>query len=502
MGSVIGWSTMREVRRAAEPADQRAVPRLGAASVRVRITSAAVVVVGGSLLVGSMALIGLLRADTLRSVRTDAQVRAAEVAAMALRAPLPRPLPAVVGDLPTLIQVVDAEGNVSTASAPLLGRPALVRGARGSADHGRSVDLTFSSGRSEWFVQALPSTLGGRSATVIVATSLAPSRRLVRQLTALLAFGIPMLMAVSGVAAWAMVGRALRPVDRLRARVDSLALAGASTFGARVSEPPSQDEIGRLARTLNLLLERVEASARAQRRFVADASHELRGPIANIRVALEVAKAHPDRADWPAAADEVLAQDERMARLVEGLLLLARGDDDPSNRRREPVDLGAVLEAAVAHAVAAQPGRGNRIVSFRVTHRDPAPMIDDSTQLLSIVSNLVDNAARFATSSVVASLITTGGWVELTVSDDGPGIAPLDRERIFDRFFRLDEHRSRTDGGAGLGLAIVARLVNERGGVVFVGDAHRGATFTVRLPLVTAARPTGPVLSGSLGSPR
>ena len=122
-------------------------------------------------------------------------------------------------------------------------------------------------------------------------------------------------------------------------------------------------------------------------------------------------------------------------------------------------------------------------MSVRLTHRDPAPTFDDRMQLMSIVANLIDNARRFAASSVEASLITSGGWAELTVSDDGPGIPVEDRERIFDRFFRLDEHRSRSDGGFGLGLAIVARLVSERGGVVTAGDARPGAAFTVRLPL-------------------
>ena len=447
--------------------------------MRVRITVAAVIVVGGSLLLGSLGLVALLQRGALRSVRTDAQVRAAEVAALALRGPLPKPLPAVVGDFPTLLQVVDVDGAVSTASAPLLGRAPLVVASQRNGDRGREVELILASARAQWWVQAVPATVGGRAETVIVATSLAQGRRTVNQLKALLAIGVPALVLASGLAAWALVGRALRPVDQLRSEVNALALSGAAARGRRATEPRTNDEIGRLATTLNLLLEQVDASAIVQRRFVADASHELRAPIANIRVALEVARAYPDQADWLAVSDEVLTQDGRMGRLVDDLLLLARGDDDPARRHDEALDLGEIVQQVVGQAAQI----GNHQVSVRTTRCDSTAVMDDRNQLISIVANVVENAARFATTAVTVSLVSVGGWAELTVTDDGPGIPEADRDRIFDRFVRVDEHRNRNSGGAGLGLAIVARLVVERGGVVTVGDARPGAVFTIRLPV-------------------
>jgi signal transduction histidine kinase len=458
----------------APPSISRLVPR-GFGSVRIRVTGLAVLVVFGSLLAGAFGLRALLERATLQSVRTDAQVRVAEVSALALRAELPVPLPNAVGTRPTLIQVVERNGTVSTATAPLLNRQPLLPLAELDGDHGRKMALVFDGAPSQWWVEAVPATLNGRAATVIVASSLAELRRTLNQLAFLLAIGIPMLTTAAGILVWVLVGRALYPVDRLRSEVDMLA-ADSQRRGQRVGVPDTDDEISRLAHTLNLLLDKLDKSAYSQRRFVADASHELRGPVANIRLAVEVAQAHPEQADWNAVANEVLIQDERMGRLVEHLLLLARTDDDHALRRTEALNL-----TDIAHEAAASNRRDG--ISVRVATTSTTVLHDDRSQLVSIVNNLVENAVRFAAHQVTISVMSTGGWVELSVRDDGPGVPADERERIFDRFYRVDAHRSREGGGTGLGLAIVARLVSERGGSVTVGDASPGSVFTVRLPL-------------------
>jgi signal transduction histidine kinase len=203
----------------------------------------------------------------------------------------------------------------------------------------------------------------------------------------------------------------------------------------RVPEPGANDEVGRLARTMNSMLDRLEISARRQRQFVSDASHELRSPIAVIRTQLEVALRRPDRADWPEVAHRVLTEDERLADAVSELLELARAE-----------------ELALDHAV--------------------------SVDLEEIVL-----AGRHATSKVAVTVEVADGLVRLTVDDDGPGIAPADHLRVFDRFTRLDEGRARDAGGVGLGLAMARTIVVRHGGSMRVEDAPLGgARFVVELP--------------------
>jgi signal transduction histidine kinase len=244
-----------------------------------------------------------------------------------------------------------------------------------------------------------------------------------------------------------------------------------------VPAPPGDDEIARLAATMNRMLGRLEDAQARQRRFVSDASHELRSPIASIRQHAELARAGSADADPLELADVVLEEDLRLQRIVEDLLLLARIDEGTAKLRADPVDLDDVvleeaarLRASTGLAVDAAGVSGGRVRG-------------DRDRLGRLVRNLTENAARAARTAVVLSLREEDAAVVLAVEDDGPGIAPADRERVFDRFVRLDEARDRDAGGSGLGLAIVREVAGLHGGTVAALDgALGGARLEVRLP--------------------
>ncbi len=274
-----------------------------------------------------------------------------------------------------------------------------------------------------------------------------------------------------GVLAWYLAGRALRPVEAIRAEAASITH---TTIHRRVPVPATHDEISRLASTMNEMLDRLEDASTRQRRFVSDASHELRSPVASIRTQLEVALRRPGRDDWPMVAERVLAEDERLEQAVADLVELARLDEGVAYSDLAEVDLDEVVfeECSRERAI---PVDTSGVSGGRVNGRRDA--------LARSVRNLVDNACRHAESRVAVTLQTTDGTVELVVTDDGPGIAPEDRTRVFERFTRLDEGRARDAGGMGLGLAVVRSTVERHGGTVTIEDADpHGARMVVRIP--------------------
>jgi signal transduction histidine kinase len=272
---------------------------------------------------------------------------------------------------------------------------------------------------------------------------------------------------------WLLMGRALGPVEAMRSQVAEIS---ARDLDRRVPEPPVDDEIGRLARTMNAMLDRLQASSARQRRFVADASHELRSPLAAGRTQLEVALAHPADGGWQTTAAGLLREHQRMERLVGDLLFLARSDDGGPPVRAVPLDLDDVVFAEAAAL------RSRTSVRLDLSKVSGARVVGDAESLARVVRNLVENAERHARAVVAVELSVTEGAVELVVADDGSGIQPADREQVFDRFVRLDDARSRNDGGAGLGLAIVREIVVAHGGTVTVGESRSGARLVVRLP--------------------
>jgi signal transduction histidine kinase len=298
-----------------------------------------------------------------------------------------------------------------------------------------------------------------------------------------LAAAAPLIVAVAAVVTYALVRRSLRWVEAIRSRVADIT---ASDLTERVPVPAHRDEIFTLATTMNEMLSRLESGQAAQRRFVADASHELRSPLSTVISALEVGVAHPELLDDRLAVDTLLPEARRMQALVDDLLLLARADEQGLALRRTDTDLDDLADTEVT--------RLRRETTLEV-HADLAPtrLVADSSALSRVLRNLLDNAARHAASRVEVALRPQDGQARLTVADDGPGIAPADRVRVFQRFVRLDTNRSRGAGGAGLGLAIVFEIVAAHGGGVHIDDRSGGGTaMVVQLPL---AAPTSPSAS-------
>jgi signal transduction histidine kinase len=282
------------------------------------------------------------------------------------------------------------------------------------------------------------------------------------------------LLLVVAATTWLVVGRALAPVEAIRREVAAIS---ATQLHRRVPDPPGADEITRLARTMNGLLGRLERSRARQQRFVSDASHELRSPVASIRQHAEVALAHPERGTVTELAENVLAEDLRIQRLVSDLLLLANADERPAPPRRRPVDVDDLVFAA------ARDLRAGSLLRVDTTAVSPARVAGDAAGLHRMVGNVVENAARHARGRIAFTLAQVDGTVLLAVDDDGPGIPVADRERVLERFVRLDDARTRSTGGSGLGLAIVAELVAAHGGKVAVGAGPLGgARVELRLP--------------------
>lgn len=444
-------------------------PRALRGSVRVRTTAAAVTVVAVALLLGAVALVVSLRAVLTREVRTAATLRATEVARLVDSGG--DPVRAVAGDGDVLLQLLDPTGNVLAASPNMAGRALPVRPAPGES---RVIDVPFD---DDPFLAVAVAAGGGR--TVVLAHSLDSVEESTRALATLLAIGLPGLLLVVGLTSWRAVGRALRPVDAIRAEVDAIS---DGELHRRVPEPSALDEIGRLAGTMNRMLDRLERTRIRERAFVSDASHELRSPIAAIRQHAEVALAHPDRVNPEGLARTAHTESLRMQALVDDLLLLARADEHTLRLRRAPVDLDdLVLAEGQRLRAETAPGR----VRVETSGVSAARVEADAATLRRMLRNLGDNAARHANHRIGLALAERDGWAVLRVDDDGPGVPAADRSRVFQRFVRLDDARARTDGGTGLGLAIVAEIVAAHGGTTVIEDSPLGgARVTVRLPLI------------------
>ena len=432
-----------------------------------------------------------------RVIHGRLQVYATQIAKAGRGGSWPDPLPAFGFDPNAQAQVLDADDHVLAATRTLAGMPTLYTLPAGS---GTPVRRPAADGLIPGDVQvvAIRTVVAGRPVTIVTGTPSGLLSSVEQDFMHRLLIGVPVILVLAVGAVWLIVGRALRRVEQIRRAVTDITSADLTQ---RVPEPESRDEIGKLARTMNDMLARLDEAARRQRRFVADASHELRSPLAAIRTTLEVGLAYPGRAPWPEIVTQATEQAHRLEVLIQQLLLLAKADDRLLAVCREPVEpaevLAALLDevraalpagvsaAAGADAAEADPAAATRDVAITLRAESGLVVAADPALLERMLRNLVDNAVRHARGSVAVTLAggADAGTVRVDVDDDGPGIPVPDRERAFDRFVRLDESRERGTGNAGLGLAIAREIAEAHGGTIGVADSPAGgARLTVVLP--------------------
>lgn len=447
-----------------------------ARSIRVRTTVAAVFVVGATFTAAAFAMVALLERSLENSARETAMIRAeaviSELSSGVVAADLVLGAPAEDEEF---IQVLTPEGRVVTSSLNVAGRDAIV--VLGD-EESRRIDPRTPQDVEPFddpfivVALAMPREPGY---TVVVGRNLEPVQEASDRLQTILVVAMPTLLVVVGIVTWGVVSRALSPVEAIRTEVDAIS---ARDLHRRVPSPRGEDEISRLAATMNRMLERLEGSRQRERRFVSDVSHELRSPIASIRQYAEVARSHPHDTSLEELAEVVLEEDARLQRLVEDLLLLNRIDEGTVRRPAAPVDLDDVVLSEASRL------RGASELRIDASGVSSGRVLGDPEQLERLVRNLTENAARHARVQIRLSLRPLDGHVVLSVEDDGMGIRPEDRERVFHRFVRLDEARDRDSGGTGLGLAIVREVAEFHGGTVRVTDSELGGIrFEVRLPV-------------------
>jgi signal transduction histidine kinase len=428
-------------------------------SLRARLMTVGLLGLAVAQAVGSVALYVALSVASRHDLDRRAEATAQQVAQLVTSGHLSDPIPVTGSES---VQVVDPQGRVLSASAngdrltPLLTPQELVRA--------RTSPVTVPGSRlgmsSTLRVSATPASSAPGSPVVVVAEPVADLARSQHLLVVILLVSYPLLLVVLGLIAYRVIGLALAPVEALRSAADRVSGSGDEE---RLPEPGARDEIHALAVTLNSMLDRLAASHDRERRFVADVAHELRTPLASLRVQVDVARLHgatdEDRADL--AADV-----ERLSALLEDLLVLARLDaGEPLPDPDPPAIPAEVLPAFVGSADG---------VTTRLVEADEGELAMSRRELEQIVGNLVSNARRHARSRVDLGFRRTPGGGVVSVADDGPGIPPADRERVFARFARLDGARDRDSGGTGLGLAIARELARRRGGDIVLGQARLG----------------------------
>lgn len=477
--------------------------RLG---LRPRLLVVSVVGVAVALLVGGLLLYAVMTAALNRAVESEARATAREVASLVDTGRLPESLPVTGAQV---VQVLDRQYRVVAGSpmadrlTPLVSADELqeLKGGGSITVPGRRSGL---SGELQVAaVQAGPATDRVTVVAALPTADLETSQRLLRRL--LLVF-FPLFLVALAAIVWRVSGSALRPVEQLREGAERIGAGSAGASGGvagnspseRLPVPPTRDEVAGLATTLNGMLDRLAGAQERQRAFVADAAHELRSPLATMRTQLEVADRLGDGGELP---KELLPEVERLSALVEDLLVLARTADRTARRPVEDVDVRELLDDVARRYAAARVPVRVAAPPLAPSPPTPSPVVRAARdELFRAVANLVDNAVRHAETRVQLGTSGRGGTVEVVVTDDGHGIPESERQRVFDRFARLDEARDRDSGGTGLGLPITRELVRRAGGTVRLEDAAPGVRAVVSLPMAPGPAASAPAAPGQATS--
>ncbi|MCU1548506.1 MAG: hypothetical protein JWO29_1457 [Arthrobacter sp.] len=447
----------------------RAASRGGEWGVRKRATATALGVVAMALLVGGVTLLLMLQGALIASTESAArheglevivQMRDQDVAAAGRYI-------AETAHGGQIVQILDPAGTVAAASVPTAGdRP--LTSLRPAPDQILTEDVSGleSIGESDGFrIIATAVRLDDGPYTVVVAAPVQLLAETVSTVSWFVLGASPLLLLVVGVSVWLLVGRSLQQVERIRGQVSRI---DSGRLDERVHVPRTNDEIQSLALTMNKMLERLQSSDREQRRFISDASHELRSPLAALRAGVEVAAADPSGETWHGMTDILFEETSRMHYLVEDLLALAKANDGGFRLNEEDIDLDDVLDRET---------RRLRSTSTHLITADLAPVriSGDALRVGQVLRNVLDNADRYAFSRIRISLNPGegGDGAVITVDNDGDPVPEADRQRIFERFVRLNGSRSRDSGGSGLGLAIAAGIM----------AAHHGSIRATESPL-------------------
>ncbi|UVJ39671.1 cell wall metabolism sensor histidine kinase WalK [Arthrobacter sp. CJ23] len=444
--------------------------------VRKRATATAVAFVAAALLVGGLILLLLLQRALVASTESLTRLQAETVVAHIVEHDLDEASQYLRSAVRPgqYIQILNPDGSVFAASvAATAATPITTLRPEAKQTLFQRISGLKNLFDDELYVVATGVKVEEKVYTVAVAATVRVQSETVSTVAWFMLGAAPLLLAGVGVGVWMLVGRSLRQVERIRSQVADI---DARSLDGRVDVPQTSDEIRALALTMNMMLDRLQASDLEQRRFISDASHELRSPLATLSAAVEIAAADSSGATWEAMKEVLAGETARMRYLVQDLLTLARTNDDGLRLDVKDVDLDDVLNDEVRRLRSTSKHEIEALL-------EPARVTGDVRRLGQAVRNVLDNAERYAQSRISIQVRNSLDGVLLTIDNDGPPVPIAERERIFERFVRLDESRSRESGGSGLGLAIADAIMSAHGGrILSTATPGGGCRFELAFP--------------------